>query len=362
MMTSDFIGQAASLQKLQDLLARVARTDSTLLITGESGTGKERVSRMVHEMSPRASGPFIPVNCGAIPEGLIESELFGHEKGSFTGAVSQRPGRFELADGGTLFLDEIGELPLALQVKLLRVIQERVYERVGSAISRKANIRILAATHRNLEQMVAEGHFREDLYYRISVIPVEIPPLRKRTEDIPLLVQYFVDRWVREDRGEPVHFSLSALESFRRYPWPGNIRELENLVERFLVLKAGETVHSDDLPEKFSQLSQPLEATGILPEDRLAEVPLKGPLLSPLASGGDMATAFGEIMSSTVEHIDLSTMLAEIERDLIRRALERFGGNKTKASEFLGMNRTTLIEKLKRLPPEFLQGLSFTDN
>ncbi len=358
-MTAEFIGQAASLKKLQELLARVARSNSTLLITGESGTGKERVARMLHDMSPRHGHPFIPVNCGAIPEGLIESELFGHEKGSFTGALSQRPGRFELAEGGTIFLDEIGELPLSLQVKLLRVLQERTYERVGSAIQRKADIRILAATHRNLEQMVSTGQFREDLFYRISVIPVEIPPLRQRTEDIPLLVDYFVSRWVKEERGEPVRFSLPVMDIFRRYPWPGNIRELENLVERFLVLKSGEMVHPEDLPEKFSQVApfidEPIDDPSVLPED------FKGGILPPVSSGGDMASAFGEIISSTVEHIDLSNMLAEIERDLIRKALERFGGNKTKASEFLGMNRTTLIEKLKRLRPGIPQDFSETD-
>ena len=358
-MTSEFIGQAASLKKLQELLVRVAKSNSTLLITGESGTGKERVARMVHGMSSRQNHPFIPVNCGAIPEGLIESELFGHEKGSFTGALSQRPGRFELAEGGTIFLDEIGELPLSLQVKLLRVLQERTYERVGSATQRKADIRILAATHRNLEQMVSTGQFREDLYYRISVIPVEIPPLRHRTEDIPLLVDYFVSRWVREERGEPVRFSIPVMDIFCRYPWPGNIRELENLVERFLVLKAGEMVHPEDLPEKFSHAAAFIEEQ---PEDMTASSEaLKGAFIPSVSSGGDMASAFGEIISSTVEHIDLSNMLAEIERDLIQKALERFGGNKTKASEFLGMNRTTLIEKLKRLRPGISPDLSEMD-
>jgi len=359
-MTSEFIGQAASLKKLQELLVRVAKSNSTLLITGESGTGKERVARMVHGMSSRQNHPFIPVNCGAIPEGLIESELFGHEKGSFTGALSQRPGRFELAEGGTLFLDEIGELPLALQVKLLRVLQERTYERVGSATQRKADIRILAATHRNLEQMVSTGQFREDLYYRISVIPVEIPPLRHRTEDIPLLVNYFVSRWVREERGEPVRFSNPVMDIFCRYPWPGNIRELENLVERFLVLKAGEMVHPEDLPEKFSHAAACIEEQ---PEEfSVSSEALKGALIPSVSSGGDMASAFGEIISNTVEHIDLSNMLAEIERDLIQKALERFGGNKTKASEFLGMNRTTLIEKLKRLRPGVPPDLSEMDS
>jgi sigma-54 specific flagellar transcriptional regulator A len=197
--------------------------------------------------------------------------------------------------------------------------------------------------------MVSTGHFREDLYYRISVIPVEIPPLRQRTEDIPLLVDYFVDRWVKEERGESVRFSVPVMETFRRYPWPGNIRELENLVERFLVLKSGEMVHPEDLPEKFSQSAPPIDDSA----DGVAASPeyFQGGMIPSISSGGDMASAFGEIISNTAEHIDLSNMLAEIERDLIEKALLKFGGNKTKASDFLGMNRTTLIEKLKRLRP-----------
>ncbi|MHB1605305.1 MAG: sigma-54 interaction domain-containing protein [Leptospirales bacterium] len=330
-----FIGESQSVLRLLDLIGRVARTDSTLLITGESGTGKERIARMIHEKSPRVRQPFIPVNCGAIPEGLIESELFGHEKGAFTGAVSQRSGRFELAEGGTLFLDEIGELPLNLQVKLLRVLQEKVYERVGASHPRKANVRILAATHRNLERMVRESVFREDLFYRISVIPIEIPPLRERIEDIPILVRFFVDRWVEEVRGEMVRFTPEAMEALCRYSWPGNIRELENLVERFLVLKAGESVQQNDLPEKvLRQFAEPFPEKMVQTGPGAAESRAEHFLPEPPSLDGT--------------GIDLPRFLLNLEEEMIRKALERFAGNKTRAAAFLGINRTTLIEKLKR--------------
>jgi sigma-54 specific flagellar transcriptional regulator A len=319
----------------------VSRTDSTLLIVGESGTGKEKVARMIHEKSGRSRFPFIPVNCGAIPEGLIESELFGHEKGAFTGAVSQRAGRFELADGGTLFLDEIGELPLNLQVKLLRILQEKVYERVGGSQPRKANVRILAATHRNLEQMVRDGQFREDLFYRLSVIPVEIPPLRQRPEDIPLLIDHFVNRWVEEDRGESVSFSDASREALLRYHWPGNIRELENLVERYLVLKAGEEVSREELPEKV------VAGLPVLDDAPAASAP--DPVSQAASASGGIAIPING------DGLDLPKLLLDLEKELIEKALARFGGNKTKASEYLGINRTTLIEKLKRFGPRSVE-------
>ncbi|MHB1285221.1 MAG: sigma-54 interaction domain-containing protein [Leptospirales bacterium] len=334
-MATAFIGESRRILRLLDMVDRVARTDSTLLITGESGTGKERIARMIHERSPRVRHPFIPVNCGAIPEGLIESELFGHEKGAFTGASNQRAGRFELAEGGTLFLDEIGELPLNLQVKLLRVLQEKVYERVGASQPRKANVRILAATHRNLERMVRDAAFREDLFYRISVIPIEIPSLRERIEDLPILIRFFVDRWVDESRGDPVVFSENAMEVLCRYPWPGNIRELENLVERFLVLKAGESVQPEDLPEKVISPQSPDGVLGSLPSRDPAEGQ-RDPLLLPPPPSLDG------------NGINLPKYLLDLEREMIEKSLARFGGNKTRASAFLGINRTTLIEKMKR--------------
>ena len=335
-----FIGGSDPIRRLLSLVERVARTDSTLLIMGESGTGKERIARMIHEKSPRGRYPFVPVNCGAIPEGLIESEPFGHEKGAFTGAVSHRSGRFELAEGGTLFLDEIGELPLSLQVKLLRVLQEKVYERVGGSQPRKANVRILAATHRNLEQMVRDALFREDLFYRLSVIPVDIPPLRLRVTDISLLLDFFVARWVEEGRGDPIRFSPEALHRLCLYEWPGNIRELENLVERFLVLKGGETVALSDLPEKI--LGSAVGGAPVSAGRGSSDAPETGrPLdLADLLEG---------------ESIDMPAYFLRLERAMIEKALVRFSGNKTRAAAFLGINRTTLIEKLKRLegiPPD----------
>ncbi len=334
-MAATFIGGSDPIRQLLSLVERVARTDSTLLITGESGTGKERIARMIHEKSPRGRHPFVPVNCGAIPEGLIESELFGHEKGAFTGAVNQRSGRFELAEGGTLFLDEIGELPLSLQVKLLRVLQEKIYERVGGSQPRKANVRILAATHRNLEQMVREDLFREDLFYRLSVIPVDIPPLRLRVTDISLLLEFFVARWVEEGRGEPVRFSPEALNRLCRYEWPGNIRELENLVERFLVQKGGETVELSDLPEKILGVDSATVPGG-------AESPV------PDTSGRPKRSLdLADLLDG--ESIDMPAYFLRLERTMIEKALVRFSGNKTRAAAFLGINRTTLIEKLKRL-------------
>lgn len=335
-MVTSFIGDSPPIRHLLSLVDRVAKTDSTLLITGESGTGKERIARMIHEKSNRCRSSFIPVNCGAIPEGLIESELFGHEKGAFTGAVSQRSGRFELAEGGTLFLDEIGELPLPLQVKLLRVLQEKVYERVGGSQPKKANVRILAATHRNLEQMVRESQFREDLFYRLSVIPVDIPPLRLRVSDIGLLVEFFVTRWVLEGRGEKVRFSADAMRRLLCYEWPGNIRELENLVERFLVLKGGEIVEEEDLPEKLLRTEKdPVSASS--PKEAMAPLPLSSGALQDISSLLDG------------DGIDMPAYFAQLEKSMIDKALRRFSGNKTRAAAFLGINRTTLIEKLKRL-------------
>ena len=344
-MSATFIGGSDPIRRLLSLVERVAKTDSTLLIMGESGTGKERIARMIHEKSLRGRYPFVPVNCGAIPDGLIESELFGHEKGAFTGAINQRSGRFELAEGGTLFLDEIGELPLSLQVKLLRVLQEKVYERVGGSQPRKANVRILAATHRNLEQMVRDDLFREDLFYRLSVIPVDIPPLRLRVTDISLLLEFFIARWVEEGRGEPVCFSPEALHRLCRYEWPGNIRELENLVERFLVLKGGETVELSDLPEKILGSGVPGAPVPVVTESPDTSSSSSGRSARPM----DLA----DLLNG--ESIDMPAYFLHLERTMIEKALVRFSGNKTRAAAFLGINRTTLIEKLKRLeglPPD----------
>lgn len=356
-----FIGRSKPVSELLSLVSRVARSDSTVLITGESGTGKERIARILHDRSSRRKNPFVPVNCGAIPEGLIESELFGHEKGAFTGAMTGRAGRFEVAEGGTLFFDEIGELPLSLQVKLLRVLQEKIYERVGGARPRTANVRILAATHRNLEEMSMNGQFREDLFYRLSVIPIEIPPLRRRPEDISLLVDFFINRWVGESRGEKVVLTREAREALVRYSWPGNVRELENVVERLLVLNGGETVGEQDLPEKILRKPEggpsPSAASRVGPEDfrpagggeRVIGKP--GPEI--LGEGGPESSRSLPESLSRIENLlrkdfSLGSFLTDIERTLVVQALEKSGGNRSRAAEILGINRTTLIEKIKR--------------
>ncbi|MCL5954283.1 MAG: sigma-54 dependent transcriptional regulator [Nitrospirae bacterium] len=353
-----FVGQSKRVRELLTLVARVAKSDSTVLITGESGTGKERIARILHEASPRAHAPFVPVNCGAIPEGLMESELFGHEKGAFTGAVTGRPGRFELANGGTIFFDEIGELPLPLQVKLLRVLQEKTYERVGGVRVQTANVRVLAATHRNLEEMSREGRFREDLFYRLSVIPVEIPPLRERREDIPLLMTFFQRRWEEEGRGDPVELGMDVQKALCDYPWPGNVRELENVMERLHVLYGGETVTVDLLPEKIRQhlssipepLPSPMETSSDpLPPQSDSSPDAELPVLLDGASASllpDPARLVGSIDAES--DFSLTAFMGDIERTLVQKALERAGGNRSKAAELLGINRTTLIEKLKR--------------
>lgn len=340
-----FIGRSRPVAELLALVARVARSESTVLITGESGTGKERIARILHDESPRANAPFVPVNCGAIPEGLMESELFGHEKGAFTGASNGRAGRFEVAEGGTIFFDEIGELPVTLQVKLLRVLQEKVYEKVGGTKPRTTNVRVLAATHRNLEEMTRSGGFREDLYYRLAVIPVEIPPLRKRPEDIPLLIDFFIRRWEEEGRGDPVTLSAGAMNALVEYEWPGNVRELENVLERLLVLSGGEKVDISDLPEKIGRSATLLSA----PEPK-APIPEKGTSppspepFSPPGEGG--ATPLPEELLG--KDFNLSVFLGDLERTLVLQALERASGNRSRAAEILGINRTTLIEKIRR--------------
>ena len=353
-----FVGQSKRVRELLSLVARVAKSDSTVLITGESGTGKERIARILHDASPRAHAPFVPVNCGAIPEGLMESELFGHEKGAFTGAVTGRPGRFELANGGTIFFDEIGELPLPLQVKLLRVLQEKTYERVGGIRVQTANVRVLAATHRNLEEMSREGRFREDLFYRLSVIPVEIPPLRERKEDIPLLMAFFQHRWEEEGRGDPVVLGRDVQKALCDYPWPGNVRELENVMERLHVLHGGETVTVDLLPEKIRQhlpaIPESLPSSAEIPSTPLSPQSDSSPDAGlPVLFDGtsvnvlpDPARLAGPI--DTESDFSLTAFMGDIERTLVQKALERAGGNRSKAAELLGINRTTLIEKLKR--------------
>jgi len=309
------IGESPKMMALFELIEKVADSDSTVLIQGESGTGKELVAQSIHELSSRRNKNFIPVNCGAIPDELLESELFGHVKGSFTGAVANRVGRFEMADKGTLFLDEIGDMKTSLQVKLLRVLQSRELEPVGATRSKKIDTRIIAATNQNLENLVEEKIFREDLFYRLSVIPIVIPPLRERKEDIPLLVDSFIEKFCRESRRNVQGFDREAMDALVAFDWPGNIRELENLVERMVILKGSGTITLNDLPDKYR---------GAVRAPRVEAVPLPS------------------------DGICLSSAVEEFENRLILQALEKTGGNKKEAATLLNLKRTTFIEKLKK--------------
>ncbi|HUJ19170.1 MAG TPA: sigma-54 dependent transcriptional regulator [Nitrospirota bacterium] len=331
------IGDAPLMQAVYEMIEKIADTDSTVLITGESGTGKELIAKTIHYNNiSRAGGPFVPLNCAAIPKDLLESELFGHEKGAFTGAINTRIGRFELAQGGTLFLDEVGELDPALQVKLLRVLQEREFERVGGIKTIKVDVRILAATNKDLEKATKEGTFREDLYYRLNVIPLHLPPLRSRVEDISLLIAHFVQEFSKKRKREPFTFSPEALECLMKYRWPGNVRELENLIERLTILVSGKIVRVADLPEKLHQMA--------LPHLDKAERPAPG--LQDATAGATARPAGIEIGD---EGVDLNRMVGDVERSLIMQALQRTGGVRSKAAQLLGLNRTTLLEKMKKM-------------
>ncbi len=310
----NIVGKSQALQEVLSIVERVANTDSTVLITGESGTGKELIARALHYNSARADRMLVTVNCGAIPEELLESELFGHVKGAFTHAVHSREGRFALADGGTIFLDEIGDMSPNLQVKLLRALQERTFEPVGSSKTVKVDVRVIAATNQNLEGLIAQKQFREDLYYRLNVLPIESPPLRDRTDDIPLLVHHFVDHSnsVRGTRIDGI--SEDAMKLLMTYPWPGNVRELENLMERVTVLRHEGEINADDLPSQFHQ-----------PRER-------SPFRPQVSEDG----------------ISFNEVVGELETDLILQALEQTHWNKNRAAQLLGLNRTTLLEKIKK--------------
>ncbi len=325
------IGSSTAMQKIYDLIEKIADTDSTVLITGESGTGKELVAKILHYNSSRADRKFVPLNCAAIPKDLLESELFGHEKGAFTGAVNTRIGRFELANGGTLFLDEIGELDPNLQVKLLRVLQEREFERIGSTKTIKVDVRIIAATNRDLEGLVSEGKFREDLFYRLNVIQIHLPPLRERKEDIPLLVDFFLQKQSEMKKKDPPIINKHIMKVLLSYHWPGNVRELENLIERLTILNSGEEVAVSDLPPKFHTLSP-----GVSEEPVMEELDIQEPEISVTPDG-----------------INLNRILDSIEEKLILQALELSNGVKSKAAELLGLNRTTLVEKMKKKGIQF---------
>ena len=343
------VGETQAVKEVRFLIEQVAKTDANVLILGESGTGKEVVARNVHLLSKRSTGPFVPVNCGAIPAELLESELFGHEKGAFTGAISARKGRFELAQGGTLFLDEIGDMPLQMQVKLLRVLQERSYERVGGTKAIQADVRVIAATHRNLETMIEAGSFREDLYYRLNVFPIENPSLSERADDIPLLLKELMRR-VNEQTGTTAKFTERAIESLKEHAWPGNIRELANLVERMVIMFPEKVVDIPDLPNKYRYI----EVDAYEPEypEELMEKDAFNDIFSTGFSDYDNEPEpeFNQAGSGVLpeEGIELKEYLAELEISLITQALERYDYVVARAAEILGVRRTTLVEKMKK--------------
>jgi two-component system response regulator PilR (NtrC family) len=312
------IGRSKAMREVFERIEKVAKTDSTILIMGASGTGKELVASAIHKLSSRGNKSRVSVNCGAIPGDLLESELFGHVKGAFTGAISNRKGRFELAQNGTIFLDEIGDMPQLLQVKLLRVLQERVIEPVGSSETMPIDVRVIAATHRDLEKAVLESKFREDLFYRLNVIPIKMPSLKDRREDIPLLISYFLDRFVSADRSNEISFAPLTMDLLMGYDWPGNVRELENVIERLVILRGGNEILPEDLPAKIFR-SNPLATQQY---KSLFELPEVG--------------------------VDLKQILSDIEDSLIVQAMNRTRGNKNQASKLLALNRTTLIEKMKK--------------
>ncbi len=330
-------GTSPAVTELRQLIEQVAGFDTTVLVLGESGTGKEVVSRAIHLRSPRRDGPFVAINCGAIPPDLLESELFGHEKGAFTGALSARKGRFEMAEGGTLLLDEIGDMSLPMQVKLLRVLQERTFERVGSNRTQVADVRIIAATHKDLEKMIEAGTFREDLYYRLNVFPIEMAPLRERVEDIPLLMNELISRMEHEKRGS-IRFNSAAIMSLCRHDWPGNIRELANLVERMAIMHPYGVIGVMELPKKFRHVDDDDEQYAVSLHDEMEErAAISAPMAVPEAHA-----------MLPVEGLDLKEYLGNLEQGLIHQALEDAGGVVARAAERLRIRRTTLVEKMRK--------------
>jgi len=311
------IGQSRGMQKIREMAHLLGDSDSTVLISGESGTGKEVLANLLHKSGSRANKPFVSINCGAIPEELLESELFGHVKGAFTGAVKSRPGRFEVANRGTIFLDEIGDMSAKLQVKLLRVLQERCFEPVGSHQSISVDVRVVAATHRDLEEEIEKGNFRQDLYYRLNVIPMRLPPLRERGEDILQLVNHFLNKFNHEKKSSISGISDVAEHAVIRYGWPGNVRELQNLMERVTTLKRSGIIDIEDLPSR-------------------------------MLDSGERAQRGFMIELEDHDEVDFKGIVDEFESHLILSALERFDWNKNRAAKFLSMNRTTLVEKIKK--------------
>ncbi len=353
---SSLVGDGAAMRGVKTLVQQVAQTDATVLILGESGTGKEVVAQALHNASARADRPFVPINCGAIPAELLESELFGHEKGAFTGAITARKGRFEMAEKGTIFLDEIGDMPLPMQVKLLRVLQERSYERVGGNKSFKCDIRVIAATHRNLEESIEAGEFREDLFYRLNVFPIEMPSLKERPEDIGDLLDFLFKKI--QDAGRKIpHLTEKALIALQHYTWPGNVRELGNLVERLSILFPGLPVDFEDLPRKYqidfpenAQLIKPKpipdqEEEGTQEESMPESVSTKEVTLS---TSDQVVSELNMPSANLKEGIDLKSYLVDMEVQLIQQALAQTEGNVSQAAKLLQTNRTTLVEKIRK--------------
>ncbi|MEW6106411.1 MAG: sigma-54 dependent transcriptional regulator [Bacillota bacterium] len=321
--SSDIIGASEKMQAVFRLVEKVARTDATVLIRGESGTGKDLIAREIHRQSLRAAKPFVSINCAALPETLLESELFGHARGAFTGAVSTKRGLFEEAEGGTVFLDEIGDVSLALQAKLLRFLQSKEYIRVGETSVRRVDVRVIVATNKDLEEAIERGDFRRDLYYRLNVITVHLPPLRERREDIPLLAKHFARKYAASLLKGPITFSPEAMAALTAYDWPGNVRELENAVERAVVLAEGNELSLEDFPEEIAR--------------KVAERSAEG------AAGGTAVTM------DAIDGLKFDEAVASYKRELIARALEKAGGVQARAAEILGIKRTTLNEMMKRL-------------
>jgi sigma-54 specific flagellar transcriptional regulator A len=341
-------GSSPATKKLLALVDRLAESDATVLITGESGSGKEVLAKLIHDQSSRQNRAFVPVNCGAIPRDLLESELFGHQKGSFTGAVSDRTGKIVAADGGTLFLDEIGDMPLDMQVKLLRVIQERKVDPVGSNVSVEVDVRIVAATHRSIESEIDKGNFRADLYYRLNVVPLQLPPLRERKEDIPLFIARFQENFAR-DKKLATTLKKDLMDITMQYEWPGNVRELSNFVQRLAVLYPGQSIGVVDidpvmLPQGIQHLvEQKQEQDGGSLELNFGEDDFA------TNSYEEIVLAARGINLAEVKEVSLKETLGRIETDLIRRTLEEVNGNVSMCARLLKMRRTTLIERMKKL-------------
>ena len=354
---ASLVGNGPAMQQVKKLILQVAETDATVLILGESGTGKEVVAQALHNASERSQKAFIPINCGAIPGELLESEMCGHEKGAFTGAITARKGRFEMAEKGSIFLDEIGDMPLAMQVKLLRVLQERIYERVGGNKSFECDVRVVAATHRNLEEHIRNGDFREDLFYRLNVFPIEMPSLKERPEDIPDLFDFMFNR-LSDNGFNPPKLTEKALISLQNYPWPGNVRELGNLAERLCILFPEKVVDYDDLPPKYQlELTADMillkaegdESAQALDEKITSDHEAVKESIEAQVESDKGATQIDSVATLSLEDgLDLKSYLVDMEVQLIQKALEQTEGNVSQAAKLLKTNRTTLVEKIRK--------------